>query len=202
MQAPRPTTLVPTLTAPVLARALDLLATTRRAWQVEGAVDALSPSATVRSAADRRRVADEIGRLVSRVWRYANAPLRADMLACLLRPLGTLSLVGVASGAFAALLQRDGAAPVTIPVEAALRYSSEQILELALFVHEVHPGTLAQLAALLSDGAIGAAALSASALVLLYRRLRWMPEASLARSQPGLPAVAAASAHAGAAGRR
>ena len=117
-------------------------------------------------------------RLVSRIYRHAGAPLRAEMLACLLRPLGALSLVGVAAGAFAPLLQRDGAAPGTIPLELAARYSSDQVLELTLFVHEVHPGVLAQLTTLLGDGAIGAAALSASALVVLYRRLRFAPAAS------------------------
>lgn len=175
MQTPRPTPVL-TLTASILIQALDVLAATRRAWQVEDAVDDLASSAPVRAAADRRGVAGEIARMVSRVWRHAQAPLRADMLACLLRPLGTLSLVGVASGAFATLLQRDGVVPLTIPAEMAVRFSSDQILELALFVHEVHPGTLAQLTALLSDGAIGAAALSASALVLLYRRLRLTTE--------------------------
>ncbi len=93
----------------------------------------------------------------------------------LLRPLGTLSLVGVASGAFATLLHRDGAALPTIPMEMAARYSSEQILELAIFVHEVNPGALEQLTALLTVGATGAVALSASALVLLSRRLGSTP---------------------------
>ncbi|HSQ71605.1 MAG TPA: hypothetical protein VLM87_04220 [Rubrivivax sp.] len=136
----------------------------------------LQVHASGRSPAPRRGVAVEVARLVSRVYRHANAPLRADMLACLLRPLGTLSLVGVASGAFATLLQHDGAIAGPIPVELAARFSSDQIRELALFVHEVSPGVLAHLTELLSDGAMGAAALSASALILLYRRLRFTPE--------------------------
>ena len=111
-------------------------------------------------------------RLVSRVYRSASEPLRADMLACLLRPLGTLSLVAVASGAFARLLQRDGAALERVRVEDAAGFSSQQILELARFVHEVDPATLEQLAALLNDSTLGVTALSASALVLFYRRLR------------------------------
>jgi len=115
---------------------------------------------------------------VSRIYRSASAPLRADMLACLLRPLGTLSLVAVASGAFARLLQRDGVAPDRVPVEDVARYSSAQILELARFVHEVDPDTLEQLAALLTDGTLGVTALSASALVLLYRRFRSASAAS------------------------
>jgi len=120
-------------------------------------------------------------RLVARVYRSASVPLRADMLACLLRPLGTLSLVAVASGAFARLLLRDGVAPDRIPIEDVVHYSSAQVLELARFVHEVDPGTLEQLAALLTDSTLGVTALSASALVLLYRRLR---PASAASSGP------------------
>lgn len=126
----------------------------------------------------RARLRTAAARLVSRIYRSASAPLRADMLACLLRPLGTLSLVAVASGAFARLLQRDGVAPDRVPVEDVARYSSAQILELARFVHEVDPDTLEQLAALLTDGTLGVTALSASALVLLYRRFRSASAAS------------------------
>lgn len=131
---------------------------------------------SVGDAMGRHRVA--AARLVARIYRSAGEPLRADMLACLLRPLGTLSLVAVASRAFPRLLQRDGGAPGRVPVEEAARYSSAQILELAHFVHEVDPDTFEQLAALLTDSALGVTALSASALVLLYRRLRSAPAAS------------------------
>jgi hypothetical protein len=111
-------------------------------------------------------------RLVARLYRAASEPLRARMLACLLRPLGTLSMAAVAAGAFGHLLHRGGAARDSVALEDASRYSSDQILELARFVQEVNPQALAQLAGLLSDNAMGVAALSASALVLLYRRSR------------------------------
>jgi hypothetical protein len=114
-------------------------------------------------------------RLVSRVYVAASAPLRADMLACLLRPLSTLSLVAVASGAFARLLQRDGSVPEQVPLEDVTRYSSDQIFDLAQFVHEGNPEVLRQLAALLADHPLGVTALSASALLLLYRRWRAGP---------------------------
>lgn len=112
-------------------------------------------------------------RLVSRVYRGASAPLRADMLACLLRPLGTLSLVAVASGAFAGLLQRGGAVPDSVSLDDVSRYSSDQIRELALFVHEVDPAAIQHIGNLLSHHPMTVTALSASALVLLYRR--WRP---------------------------
>jgi hypothetical protein len=44
------------------------------------------------------------------------------------------------------------------------------VLELARFVQDVSPQTLEQLSGLLASNAVGVAALSASALMLLYRR--------------------------------
>ena len=111
-------------------------------------------------------------RLVSRVYRTASAPLRADMLACLLRPLGTLSLVAVASGAFAGLLQRSGTAPERVLVHDTAQFSSDQILELATFVHEASPVAFEQLTTLLIQHPMGVTAFSASALLLMYTRLR------------------------------
>jgi hypothetical protein len=169
---------VPTLTAPVLLRAQVVLATTQRAWRVPMGAGGSAAHAGGRSAANLRGIEIAAARIVSRIYRYASASLRAQVLACLLRPLGTLSLVAVASGAFATLVQRDSAVPSAIPVELAARYSGDQILELALFVHEVEPGALEQVTALLTGSAMGAAALSASALVLLYRRVRFVPAAS------------------------
>jgi len=95
--------------------------------------------------ADRRadsRKRSAIAKVVSRVYRVANDALRADMLTHLLRPLGALALVAVASGAFARLVRRDGLVPDPVSTEDMLRYSSEQIRELTLFVHEVNPDAL------------------------------------------------------------
>ena len=121
-------------------------------------------------AIGRQRAA--VARLVSRVYRAANDAIRADMLASLLRPLGILSLVAVASGAFARLLQRNGVVPDTISTADIVRYSSDQIFELTLFVHEVNPDALQQLAEQLAQNTMGMTAVSAMALALLHRRLR------------------------------
>jgi hypothetical protein len=142
----------------------------------------------------RHRIA--AARLVSRAYRSASEPLRADMLACLLRPLGTLSMAAVASGAFAGLLLRQGAMPDSVSSEDALRYSSDQIRELALFVHEVNPEAIQQIGNLLTHNATTLTALSASALVLLYRRLQPAPAPLAPRptGQPDDPAGATGSA--------
>ena len=124
-----------------------------------------------RDAAVRQRVL--AARLVSRAYRTASEPLRANMLASLLRPLSTLSLVAVASGAFGRFLYRDSASlDMSAIVDGAERYSSDQILELARFVQDVSPETLQQLVGTLADNPMSAAAWSAAALVLLYRKIR------------------------------
>jgi hypothetical protein len=181
MQATRPRQ-IPALNASILLQAQAVLATTERAWQVQQSLPSTAAKAARRVPRSLRGLERAAARLVSRIYRYASAPLRAEMLACLLRPLGTLSLAAVASGAFATLLRRDDAALVTIPLEMAARYSSEQILELTLFVHKVNPAAFEQLTALLSVGATGAVALSASALVLLCRRFGLAPAPTATRA--------------------
>jgi hypothetical protein len=129
----------------------------------------LTPS--VDGCADARE-RSAIAKVVSRVYRVANDALRADMLTHLLRPLGALALVAVASGAFARLVRRDGLVPDPISAEDLLRYSSEQIRELTLFVYQVNPDALQPLVEQLAQSATGIAALSTTALVMLHRSSR------------------------------
>jgi hypothetical protein len=118
----------------------------------------------------RQRAA--MAKVVSRIYRVANDRLRADMLAHLLRPLGLLGLAAVASGAFARLVRRDGLVPDTIAAEDIVRYSSEQIRELTLFVCDVDPDALQPFVEQLAQNGIGIAALSTAALVMLHRSSR------------------------------
>ncbi len=111
-------------------------------------------------------------RLVSRLYGAASSPLRASMLACLLRPLGTLGLAAVASGAFAGLLRRGADPGALVGIDEASRYSQDQIFELARFVEQVSPDALQQLANLIADNPMGMAAFSAAAALLLLRILR------------------------------
>jgi hypothetical protein len=78
----------------------------------------------------------------------------------------------VASGAFARLVRRDGLVPDTISAEDIVRYSSEQIRELTMFVHEVNPDALQPLIEQLAQNGMGVAAVSTAALVMLHRRSR------------------------------
>lgn len=118
------------------------------------------------SANDRAVVAP---RLISRLYAAANQPLRAQFIACLVRPLGPLGLVAVAAGAFAGLLRRSSGGGITLVIDDVARYSNEQVYELARFVEQVSPEALRQVAALMTDSPVGIAAFSASAAVLLMR---------------------------------
>ncbi len=111
-------------------------------------------------------------RLISRLYGAANQPLRAKLIACMVRPLGPLGLVAVAAGAFAGLLRRSSSGGVTVVIDDVARYSNEQVYELARFVEQVSPEALQQVAVLVSDNPVGIAAFSASAVVLLMRVVR------------------------------
>jgi len=113
-----------------------------------------------------------VARLISRLYATANAPLRARMLAGMLRPLGTLSLVAIAAGAFAGFLHRGSHEGVRVALDDVGRYTNDQIFELARFVEQVSPEALQQVATLVADNPVGVAAFSVSVAMLLLRSLR------------------------------
>lgn len=121
----------------------------------------MSPASPSIPVEDQRA---RLARLIARVYRAADAPLRVRMLDCLLRPLGTLSVAAVAAGAFGACLHGR------IAADGVGRFSREQVRELARFAHEVNPEVLRSLAELLSQPSAGVAAFSVAALVSVYRR--------------------------------
>ena len=119
---------------------------------------------------DRRRSRAPLApRLVARLYASADQALRPKLLAVLVRPLSLLGLAAVAAGAFTRL-------PFTsakgISVDDATRFSIDQIAELARFVEQVSPEALQRFAAMTAASPLGAAAFSASAVVLLSKALR------------------------------
>jgi hypothetical protein len=108
-------------------------------------------------------------RMVARLYTCADRSLRVRLLECLLRPLSPLGLVAVAAGAFAGLLHSDG---IKVAVDEAMRFSGEQIAELARFVEQVEPNALEQFAALSARNQVALTTFSAAAVVLLMRALR------------------------------
>jgi hypothetical protein len=118
------------------------------------------------------RTAVSASRLAARLYTTASAPLRARLLACLMRPLGPLAVAGVAAGAFARFMNRYGIVDANIDLDDAARVSGDQVFELARFVEQVNPQALQQFAEAISASNLGLATFSASALVLLYRVLQ------------------------------
>jgi hypothetical protein len=116
-------------------------------------------------------------RLVLRLYAAANAPLRARMLARMLRPLSPLGMVAIAAGAFAGYLHRAGSEGLRIALDDVGGYTNEQIAELAHFVEQVSPDALVQLASLVADSPAGITAFSVSAAILLLRSLQSAPQA-------------------------
>jgi len=137
------------------------------------------PQPPVRSSAVPR---SSMARLISRAYRTAGEPLRALMVERLLRPLGTLSLIAVASGAFGRVLHGEGG---TTAVDEWVRYSDRQVLDLARFVQEVDPATVQQVIGLLAENPVGVAALTASAIALLYRRMHRGDDAAAQSDRAG-----------------
>ena len=113
-----------------------------------------------------------VARLAARLYGAAPRPLRARLLACLLQPLGTLAVAGVAAGAFGRWLYRggpDGAPEALAEVD---RFSSHQLTELAGFVEQVSPQALEDFARMLTEQPMGMASFSVAGAMLLLRWLR------------------------------
>jgi hypothetical protein len=110
-------------------------------------------------------------RLLVRLYATSNQTLRAQLLTCLLRPLGLLGAVGAAAGAFSALVLRRAGPEVMVRADDLNQITTEQVLELARFAEQVNPDVLRQAAQLFSQQQMGMAAFTAAALVLLHRKL-------------------------------
>ena len=113
-----------------------------------------------------------IARLAARLYAGADGLQRSRMLTGLLRPLGPLGLVAVASGAFAGLLTRLGSNGVGLTVEDVGHFSREQVFELARFVEQVSPQALRRVAGAIADNPFGVSALGVAAAVLLAAAMR------------------------------
>ena len=106
-------------------------------------------------------------RLASRLYAGAGAVQRSRIVATLLKPLGPLALVAVASGAFAGLLDRVHALGATLPIDELGHFTRDQVFELARFVEQVSPDALQQVAGAIAENPFGVSAFGAAAAVLL-----------------------------------
>jgi hypothetical protein len=82
--------------------------------------------------------------LIADAYRRAAAPVRRMLLERLLRPVGSLALAAVASGAFSTFLLRR------VTLDDVARITAEQMAELARFVAQCSPDTLQQVLSMLA----------------------------------------------------
>jgi len=124
--------------------------------------DAIDPIAKSGAGAPVTTAPDRAARLLGRLYGSANLALRTRLVACLLRPLGSL---GVAMADVA-------------------EFSRDQVAELARFVEQVSPEALQQAAGLVLDNSIGAGAFTASVALLLVLELRRASRGARRRPPP------------------
>jgi hypothetical protein len=106
--------------------------------------DCIDPAAHGREPSRPRSALPE---LIADAYRRAAAPLRRKLLEGLLRPVGSLALAAIASGAFSTFLLR-GTQGVTL--DDVARITAEQLVELARFVDQVNPDVLQQILSMLA----------------------------------------------------
>jgi hypothetical protein len=84
---------------------------------------------------------------ITDAYRRATAPVRRMLLERLLRPVGSLALSAIASGAFTTFLLRSTRG---VTLDDVARISVEQLAELARFVDQVNPDALQQILLMLA----------------------------------------------------
>ena len=114
----------------------------------------------------------DLAPLVADLFAKAPPPQRVRLLNGLLRPVGPLALVAIAAGAFSSLLPATRWHAVTATIDDALRFTAGQVLELARYVEQKSPESIAQLPDLLSDSPLWAGTLSGALLLLALQAWR------------------------------
>jgi hypothetical protein len=114
----------------------------------------------------------ELAPLVADLFAEAAPPQRLRLLNGLLRPVGPLALVAVAAGAFANLLPSTKWLGASATLDDAMQLSAGQVLELARYVEQKSPESLAQLPKLLADSPLWAGTLSGALLLLAVQAWR------------------------------
>ena len=166
---------------PAAANLIDMTTTTTRSLPMDD--DSKNPRVQPQVGADALAAMpageareDLLSKLVSQVYGESDVKLRAGLLECLLRPVGPLGLVAVAAGAFGGYLRRDPWSRISVPLEDALRYSSDQVYDLARYVDQVQPEVFSQVATLMADNPACLATISGSLLLVALRA--WFPRAT------------------------
>lgn len=111
--------------------------------------------------------------LIARVYDEASQAFRLKLLSLLLRPVGPLALVAIASGAFASFLRlRTWQAPDLSSFDDAARITGAQVLELARYVEQADPDLIGNIALLVASDLPTAGALAGAMLLQALRKWR------------------------------
>jgi hypothetical protein len=147
------------------------------------------PTKSATTAGDRR-LANPVPNLISRLYRSADLPARAGILATLIKPLGPLGLAAVASGAFAEFVTRRRSGGIEVGLDDAGRYTGEQVLELARFVEQVDADVFQLVIGSVVDSPAGYTAFGVALALLALRWYRGRgggDERAMRRDQGRLP---------------
>jgi hypothetical protein len=107
--------------------------------------------------------------LVAAVYDEASVGLRQRLLNHLLRPVGPLALVAVATGAFASLLPHERWSGAYAQLDDVLRIRPDQVLDLTRYVQQKSPEMLLRLPEIIASSPVALGTLSG---VLLLTALR------------------------------
>lgn len=114
--------------------------------------------------------AADVPHLVGEVYAQAPAALRSSLLEQLMRPLGLLSLVAVAGGAFARLRSRNGWHEGPPPLEHVRDIQPADVVALAEHVQQVSSDTLDHLLQMLASSPLLAGSVTAAVLAVWFAR--------------------------------
>jgi hypothetical protein len=124
--------------------------------------------------------------LVAALYEEAPASQRQHLLNHLLRPLGPLALVAVATGAFAQLLPHGRWSVVQVRLEDVLfRIRADHVFDLARYVEEKSPEMLWRLSDVLSSSPLLMGTLSGALLLVALRARRRSATNSAAGKRAG-----------------
>ncbi len=110
--------------------------------------------------------------LVAALYDEAPVGLRQRLLNLLLRPVGPLALVAVATGAFASLLPHGRWSGAHAQLDDVLRIRAEQVLDLTLYVQQKSPEMLWRLAEVIASSPVALGTLSGVLLLTALRARR------------------------------
>lgn len=110
---------------------------------------------------------EAIPRLVAEVYASAPVPLRATLLAHLIRPLGVLALVAIANGVFAKIRFKSGWPDMHIRLEDIQNVQTEDVIALVERVQQVSQSAFDGLTKVLSTSPVLTGSATAAVLLTL-----------------------------------